>query len=235
MNSDKVKENGITSYLPDFIYGGIDGSVTTFAIVAGVTGASLSPKIVLILGFANLFADGFSMAVGNYLSTKSKKEYADKIRKSEERSIRDIPEEEIEEIREIYKDKGFKGKHLDDAVRIITKDSKVWIDTMMKDEFGIVEDGTSPLKSALVTFGSFNLIGFIPLFAYVLSHFFSSLSENVFTLSVLLTSVAFFIVGSVKASFVDKKWYFSGTETLLIGGAAALIAYLVGYALRGLA
>ena len=92
MNSDKVKENGITSYLPDFIYGGIDGSVTTFAIVAGVTGASLSPKIVLILGFANLFADGFSMAVGNYLSTKSKKEYADKIRKSEERSIREIPE-----------------------------------------------------------------------------------------------------------------------------------------------
>ena len=88
MISDNNKEHRLSSYLPDFIYGGIDGSVTTFAIVAGVTGASLSPKIVLILGFANLFADGFSMAVGNYLSTKSKLEYADKIRKSEERSIR---------------------------------------------------------------------------------------------------------------------------------------------------
>lgn len=235
MNSDKVKENGITSYLPDFIYGGIDGSVTTFAIVAGVTGASLSPKIVLILGFANLFADGFSMAVGNYLSTKSKKEYADKIRKSEERSISEIPEEEKEEIRDIYRDKGFTGANLDDAVRIITKDRKVWIDTMMKDEFGIVEDGSSPVRSALVTFLSFNLIGFIPLLAYVLSYFFSSLEQNVFTLSVVLTSLAFFIVGSVKATIVDKKWYLSGTETLLIGGAAALIAYLVGYALRGLA
>lgn len=235
MNSDKTKENGLSSYLPDFIYGGIDGSVTTFAIVAGVTGASLSPTIVLILGFANLFADGFSMAVGNYLSTKSKKEYADKIRKSEERSVRDIPEEEEQEIREIFREKGFTGKHLDDAVNIITSDREIWVDTMMKDEFGIYEDGTSPFKSALVTFVSFNVVGFIPLLAYVLSYFFTSIGDSVFTLSIVLTSVAFFIVGSVKARVVDKKWYYSGTETLLIGGAAALIAYLVGYALRGLA
>ena len=235
MSSDYAKQKGLSSYLPDFVYGGIDGSVTTFAIVAGVTGASLSPKIVLILGFANLFADGFSMAVGNYLSTKSKKEYADKIRKSEERSVRDIPEEEEEEIREIFREKGFKGKHLDDAVNIITSDREVWVDTMMKDEFGIIEDGTSPLKSALVTFVSFNLVGFIPLLAYVLSYFFTSIGDRVFTLSVILTSIAFFIVGSVKAAIVDKRWYRSGAETLIIGGAAALIAYLVGYALRGLA
>ena len=96
MNTNE-KDNA-SKYLPDFVYGGIDGSVTTFAIVAGVTGASLSPTIVLILGFANLFADGFSMAVSNYLSSKSKKEFADKIRKSEEDSIKNIPEEEIQEI-----------------------------------------------------------------------------------------------------------------------------------------
>ena len=95
---NKNSEVTIGSYLSDFVYGGIDGSVTTFAIVAGVIGASLSPTIVLILGFANLFADGFSMAVGNYLSTKSRKEYADKIRKSEEHSVINIPEEETEEI-----------------------------------------------------------------------------------------------------------------------------------------
>ena len=235
MNSNKAKEAGLTSYLPEFIYGGIDGSVTTFAVVAGVTGASLSPTIVLILGFANLFADGFSMAVGNYLSTKSKKEFADKIRKSEQHSVIHIPEEEKEEIREIFQDKGFSGKHLDDAVRIITSDHEVWVDTMMKDEFGIFEDGTSPIKNALVTFVSFNLVGFIPLLAYVLSYFFTTLSESAFTLSVVLTSCAFFIVGSVKATIVDKKWYLSGIETLLIGGAAALIAYAVGYALSGLA
>ncbi|MGB2691639.1 MAG: VIT1/CCC1 transporter family protein, partial [Thermodesulfobacteriota bacterium] len=196
MNTDN--KDVISKYLPDFVYGGIDGSVTTFAIVAGVTGASLTPSIVLILGFANLFADGFSMAVGNYLSTKSKREYADKIRKSEEDSIANIPEEETQEIREIFSEKGFSGQQLDDAVEIITSNQDVWVDTMMKDEFGIFEDQTSPLKSAFVTFLSFNLIGFIPLLAYVLSYFSDSFRSNTFTFSIILTSIAFFIVGSVK-------------------------------------
>lgn len=225
----------VSKYLPDFVYGGIDGSVTTFAIVAGVTGASLSPSIVLILGFANLFADGFSMAISNYLSTKSRKEYADKIRKSEEDSIATIPEEETQEIREIFSAKGFSGQQLDDAVEIITSNQDVWVDTMMKDEFGIFEDQTSPLKSAFVTFISFNLIGFIPLLAYVLSYFSDSFKSNTFTLSIILTSIAFFIVGSVKGKFVARSWLLSGFETLLIGGVAAIIAYYVGYLLRGLA
>jgi VIT1/CCC1 family predicted Fe2+/Mn2+ transporter len=231
----KNSEVTISSYLSDFVYGGIDGSVTTFAIVAGVTGASLSTTIVLILGFANLFADGFSMAVGNYLSTKSKKEYADKIRKLEEDSVAKIPEEETEEIREIFSEKGFSGQQLDDAVEIITSNKEVWVDTMMKDEFGIFEDPTSPLKSALVTFVSFNLIGFIPLLAYILSYFSNSFRSNTFTLSIILTSIAFFIVGSVKGRIVGKRWFLSGFETLLVGGAAAVIAYVVGYLLRGLA
>ena len=233
MNTDN--KDVISKYLPDFVYGGIDGSVTTFAIVAGVTGASLSPSIVLILGFANLFADGFSMAVGNYLSTKSKREYADKIRKSEEDSIARIPEEETQEIREIFSEKGFSGQQLDDAVEIITSNQDVWVDTMMKDEFGIFEDQTSPLKSALVTFLSFNLIGFIPLLAYVLSYFSDSFRSTTFTLSIILTSIAFFIVGSVKGRIVSTSWLYSGFETLLIGGVAAIIAYYVGYLLRGLA
>lgn len=233
MNSD-IKDLK-SKYLPDFVYGGIDGSVTTFAIVAGVTGASLSPTIVLILGFANLFADGFSMAVSNYLSTKSKKEFADKIRKSEEDSIKNVPEEERQEIRDIFAEKGFSGRQLDDAVEIITSNQNVWVDTMMKDEFGIFEDHTSPLKSAAVTFVSFNLIGFIPLLAYVLSYFSDFFRTNTFTLSIILTSVAFFIVGSVKGRIVEQRWLISGFETLLIGGVAAIIAYVVGYLLRGLA
>lgn len=71
----KKKSNSLEhKYLPEFVYGGIDGAITTFAVVSGVLGASLSSAIVLILGFANLFADGFSMAVSNYLSTKSRNE-----------------------------------------------------------------------------------------------------------------------------------------------------------------
>ena len=105
----------------------------------------------------------------------------------------------------------------------------------MKDEFGIFEDHTSPIKSAIVTFISFNLIGFIPLFAYVLSYFSDSFKSKTFTLSIVLTSIAFFIVGSVKDRVVGKGWLFSGFETLLIPRAAAVIAYYAGYLLRGLA
>jgi len=228
-------ESSKSSYLSDFVYGGIDGSVTTFAVVAGVVGASLSPSIVLILGFANLFADGFSMAVGNYLSTKSKREYIEKIRKAEEVSVRRIPGEEREEIREIFKEKGFSGRQLEDAVKIITGNKKIWVDTMMKDEFGMLEEEKSPIRGALVTFIAFNLIGFIPLLAYVLSYLFLYLREQTFLLSIIFTSCAFFIVGSVKGKIVDKKWYLSGLETLLIGGAAAAIAFLVGFFLKGLA
>src|SRR3970040_1517515 len=183
-------ESSKSSYLSDFVYGGIDGSVTTFAVVAGVVGASLSPSIVLILGFANLFADGFSMAVGNYLSTKSKREYR-------------------EEIKEIFKEKGFFGRQLEDAVKIITGNKKIWVDTMMKDEFGMLEEEKSPIRGALVTFIAFNLIGFIPLLAYVLSYLFLYLREQTFLLSIIFTSCAFFIVGSVKVKIVDKKWYLS--------------------------
>lgn len=61
-------------YLPEFVYGGMDGAITTFAVVSGVIGASLNFTIVLILGFANLFADGFSMSIANYMSIKSKNE-----------------------------------------------------------------------------------------------------------------------------------------------------------------
>jgi len=202
-------ESSKSSYLSDFVYGGIDGSVTTFAVVAGVVGASLSPSIVLILGFANLFADGFSMAVGNYLSTKSKREYIEKIRKAEEVSVRRIPGEEREEIREIFKEKGFFGRQLEDAVKIITGNKKIWVDTMMKDEFGMLEEEKSPIRGALVTFIAFNLIGFIPLLAYVLSYLFLYLREQTFLLSIIFTSCAFFIVGSVKGKIVDKKWYLS--------------------------
>src|SRR3989344_3794488 len=121
-------------YLGEFVYGAIDGTVTTFATVAGATGAALSPGIVIILGFANLIADGFSMACGNFLSERTQRDYIAKERKREEWEIENVREGEVEEIRGIFKKKGFKGKDLKRAVEVITSDKKVWVDTMMSDE-----------------------------------------------------------------------------------------------------
>src|SRR5687768_13425766 len=126
--------------IEDFVYGGTDGAITTFAIVSGAFGASLSISVILILGFANLFADGFAMSMGNYLSRRTSKEYIEKERRKEEWSIDNLTKEEEEEIREIYKNKGFEGDLLEDLVKVIISKRKIWVDTMMKEELGLVDD-----------------------------------------------------------------------------------------------
>lgn len=121
-NKFDIPENkNLNKYLPEFVYGGIDGSITTFAVVAGAAGAGLSGNIVIILGFANLFADGFSMSVGAFLSAKSSKELYHKHERNEYWEIENIPHTEVEEIREIYRNKGFEGQLLEDVVKKLQK------------------------------------------------------------------------------------------------------------------
>jgi len=225
-------------YLRDFIYGAIDGAVTTFAVVAGVAGAELSAGIVVILGLANLLGDGFSMAVGNFLGVRAEEQQRRKARREEERHIHTVPEGEREEIRQIFAAKGFTGRQLDDAVDIITSDRERWIDTMMTEELGLTLAGVSPWKAAMATFTAFVVIGFLPLVAFV----WNVLAERAgwgaipaaFAISAAMTGVAFFLVGTAKSRFVEEKWWAAGLETLGIGGVAAGLAYGVGVILRGL-
>ena len=108
------------NYLRDWIYGGIDGAVTTFAIVAGVVGAQLSATIIIILGVANLVADGFSMAASNYSGTKSERDDLDRLREVEKRHIQLDPEGEREEVRQILAGMGLTSPTLEEAVTSIT-------------------------------------------------------------------------------------------------------------------
>jgi VIT1/CCC1 family predicted Fe2+/Mn2+ transporter len=221
--------------LGDFVYGATDGAVTTFAVVAGVVGASLSPSIVLILGFANLLADGFSMAVGNYLAAKAQREYIEKARKREEWEIDNLVEQEKQEIRDIYTKKGFKEELLDEIVRVITSRRKVWVDTMMREELGLIEDARPPRDTAVTTFAAFNAVGLIPLLPFVALFLIGSSvvsASDAFTYSVIFTAAAFFLIGIVKGKAVQKPLLRSGLNTLLVGGIAAVVAFAVGYLLN---
>lgn len=160
-------------YLKDLIYGANDGIITTFAVVSGVAGASLETRIVLILGFANLLADGFSMGASNFLSIRS-----------------------------------------DEAVRASSGQ-------------GVSEP--FPVRHALATFLAFVTVGLIPLLSYLL------LAEgDPFTVAVVLTLVTLFLVGSARSAVTDEAWWRTGLEMLVVGAAAAAVAYGVGALARGL-
>ena len=209
-------------HLRDMIYGAIDGSVTTLAIVAGVAGAGLSPFVIVALGLANVLADGFSMAAGNYSATKAELDEIKRLRAVEARHIRDNPEGERREVREILRAKGLDGTVLEDAVAAIAADRKAWIDLMMEGEYGLSMVEPRPLRAALATFAAFLLAGMVPLVPFLL------VVPTPFGWSFGLTMGVFFAVGVWKSRWSLAPWWRSGTETLVIGGTAAAIAYGVG-------
>lgn len=212
-------------YIGDFVYGGNDGLITTFSVAAGALGASFPPSVVLVLGFANIIADGLSMGIGSYLSHKSEIDYQIGQRKKEEWEIENLRPIEVEEIRQIYQGKGFTGKELDMAVNIITRNKKVWVEEMMVNELGIVEDNSgNSVKHGLATFISFILAGLIPLSAFLIG-----LPLNLtILLAVSLTAIALFAIGAFRQLISPVKWYRGGLENLTVGGLAAATAYFIG-------
>lgn len=233
--SKRLQDGHKPDYLADFIYGAIDGTVTTFAVVSGVAGADLSSSVVIILGFANLIGDGFSMAASNFLGTRTDLQLHQKARDREAAEIEAYPEGEREEIRQIFAAKGLAGEELEQVVATITSNQEVWIDTMLTEEMGLSMVRRSPLRAASVTMVAFLVVGLIPLLPFVVELALPVLGNSTYLVSSLLTAVAFFGVGAAKSKFVDQRWYWSGMETLLVGGAAATLAYVVGMALGHIA
>ena len=152
-------------YIRDLIYGANDGIITTFAVVAGVTGGALSPKAVLIVGIANLLADGLSMGVGNYLSIRSH-----------------------------------------ESARAAQ---------------GLAEEEAAPAKHGTVTFAAFALAGALPLLPYA----FGAEPDLGLLLSVLLTLVGLFVIGSSRSLVTVDRWWVAGLEMLLLGAVVAGAAY----------
>jgi len=222
------------SYLRDFVYGAVDGTVTTFAVAAGAIGANLRSSVVIILGVANLIADGFSMAVSNFLATRSDRQRRERAGRDEERHITIFPEGEREEIRQIYAAKGFSGDELERVVDVITADRARWIETMLQEELGFPAETADPYRAAASTFVAFLLVGFIPLVAFVVRAMVPGTFDDPFVWSSALTAITFFGIGTLKAPFVDERWWRSGLETLAIGGFAAALAYAVGAAIGGI-
>ena len=232
--AERLERGPESVYLKDFIYGAIDGAVTTFAVVAGVAGAGLSSGVVIVLGLANLVADGFSMAVSNYLGTRAENQLQERARQREVDEIRKYPQGEREEIRQIYARKGFEGELLEQVVSVITSDRQQWVDTMIQEEHGMSLDSPDPLRGGLATFVAFCLVGAIPLVPFLMNWFAGPVLSNPFAVSALLTAVSFLAVGGLKGRYLNQSPWSAGVETLVIGGVAAVLAFVVGVLLKGL-
>lgn len=208
--------------LRDAIFGGIDGTVTTFAIVAGVQGAGLPASIVVALGLANVLADGFSMAAGNYAGIKAMADDRKRLWEVEERHIRKNPQGERDELQQILARKGLKGEVLQEATLMISEDKNQWIKMMMSEEYGIAPVDDRPVRAAVAIFIAFVLAGMLPLLPYLLGF------APAFSWSIGIAALTFFGIGTIKSRWSLAPWWRSGFETLLIGGVAAAMAYVVG-------
>ena len=220
--------------LKPVIFGGLDGILTSFAIVAGAAGGKLSPQVVLILGFSNIFADALSMGVGEFLSSKANNEWILSERKREEWEFDNYPEGEIKEMIEIYEEKGMSPEDAEAVIGIMSKYKDFFVDIMMAQELELVvpEEGhvVESMKEGGIMFTSFAFFGALPLLGYVIfPEVFPNWDEDALFLSAcVVTGCVLFFMGSIKSFVSSQGWFEAGIETLLLGGACATVAFTIG-------
>mmetsp|Transcript_24832 Transcript_24832/g.51620 ORF Transcript_24832/g.51620 Transcript_24832/m.51620 type:complete len:286 (-) Transcript_24832:97-954(-) len=216
------------------IFGGLDGILTSFAIVAGAAGGNLSAEVVLILGFSNIFADALSMGVGEFLSSKANNEWILSERRREEWELENYPEGEIKEMIEIYEEKGMTPEDAKLVIETMAKYKDFFVDVMMSQELElqVPEENhvVESMKEGVVMFCAFAFFGALPLLGYVIfpSLFPGLSSDYLFLSACVVTGVVLFLMGCIKSFFTSQQALQSGMETLLLGGACATVAFTIG-------
>jgi len=211
--------------LRDVIFGLNDGLVTTIGFVSGVTGAVFQSRVIVLTGIAQVIAGCVAMFIGAYLSNKSQEEFFLKEIARERREIKEIPDVEKQEIRDLYNDMGFLPNEVEMIVNRITSDEKLWVRFMMREELGILEEEmVKPLKAGVIMGSTFLIGGILPLIPY----FFTDQIYLALKISVFLSLFAFFSIGAGKSTLTKNHWFKSGMQVTLLGGSAALIGFLIG-------
>lgn len=235
--AEKHNISTVASYLKEIIYGGTDGIVTTFAVVAGFTGANFGGSVVqfsfltvLLFGLANMFADGISMGLGNLLSLRSEKKHYEHERAKEMYEIRNNPESEKSETIELLIKKGFSDEHAETITKIYSTNEEYWADFMMNHELEMPNPGNdNPIYNGLATFFAFLFFGFIPLIPYL----FPQEVGNTFILACSFSLGALILIGVLRWKITRENFWKSISEVVLLGSVAAVTAFIVGTFFQG--
>ena len=212
------------SRLGDIILGGQDGLVNVLGVILGVAAATQDARIVIAAGLAATFAESISMGAVAYTSTLANDDLYLSEREREYRHIHLAPDVEIEEIRDIYRSKGFEGETLEKIVEVITSNPEVWVNVMMSEELRLTPPvKTNALRSAIIVGLSALAGSIIPLFPF----FLWTVSLSIW-ISIVIAAVTLFVVGVYKARVTVGKPLRSGVQMAVIGTISALAGYVVG-------
>ncbi|GAB4313946.1 MAG: VIT1/CCC1 transporter family protein [Promethearchaeota archaeon] len=205
------------------IFGANDDLVSTFALLAGLAGAALGPRVVLLTLLAEMFSGAVSMCLGEFISTKSRNEYFTNEIRKERAEMKLTPEVEREELRDIYRSYGFDGELLEAVVEKISTNEEVWLKAMLREELGIADvDLENPAKTALVMFFAFLLGALVPIAPY-----FRPVACS-FAIAAVASFGGLFFVGVARTFVTGRPKLRSGLEMLFVGAVAFASTYGVG-------
>jgi vacuolar iron transporter family protein len=213
----------------DIVIGISDGLTVPFALAAGLSGAQVAPRVVVLAGLAEIVAGSIAMGLGGYLAARTDREHYEHELQREIDETRNMPDEERAEVARVFEGWGLGPEHVGPIVTAISADQQRWVDFMMRYELGLeAPDPKRAGRSAVTIFASYISGGLVPLAPY----FFASDVETGLVVSVALTAVALFIFGAIKGRFTGIAPARGGLETTLIGGAAAGAAFLIARLFR---
>jgi len=209
--------------LRNVVYGFNDGLTANFGLIAGVIGASVAPHIILISGISGMIADSLSMGASGYLAAVSEKEVYDHERRMESEEILLMPELETEELSIIYESKGMSREEAVALAKEVMKDPEQALEEKVREELGIGDQNTSPLKEGWIT-GLATAIGaIIPVFPF----FFWSGSLAIW-ISFIIAMLTHFGVGAARSFFTGRGIFRSGFDMFVVGFGIAAIGYFIG-------
>ncbi len=222
----------LQDYVAEIVYGGVDGIVTTFAIIAASAGAGLSSTVIFVLGFANLLADGFSMGVSAYLAKRAEQDELARNRRKLDKTLNNDEKSE-KEVKSHLSSYGLKGSILTESAKRITK-TKSTRKSFLQRHNSVADDPEQPVLVGLFTFIAFMIVGSLPIIIYVFDVAAGIDVTNAFLVSCISALIAFTLVGYFRGRVTHSSKTKAIIETVLLGAIAAVIAYGAGYFLDGL-
>ena len=223
--------------IKSLVFGGLDGIITTFAIVSAAVGASLSRRTVIIMGLANLVADAISMGLGDALSEKAEMDYVRREHERETWEMENNVDGEVQEMVELYEQKGVSTEDAKLILTTLAKYKEFFVEHMMQVELGLMvpDPEDNPWHKGVVTFFAFLLFGSVPLIAYIAFATVPNISDHaLFGVCIAFTAVAIFLLGAVKGKVAQSSIFVSGLLMTVNGGVAATASFLIGFLLDGL-